>query len=106
MLFFQRYLVHRLPFPELVAADSWRSRQIGKFISSRIRSSAAEGNLDRGRSWEGWKMRALVSAAVLALLALNGSESRDDPKGAAGEDLLFPLPAYEVAAGKFEQWQR
>jgi len=51
-------------------------------------------------------MRALVSAAVLALLALNGSGSRDDPKEAPGEDLLFPLPPQEVAAGKFEQWHR
>ena len=51
-------------------------------------------------------MRAFVSAAVLALLGLTGSGSADAPKEAPAEDLLFPLPPREVAAGKFEQWQR
>jgi hypothetical protein len=47
-------------------------------------------------------MRAFPFAAVLALLGLTGSRSAD----ARAEDLLFPLPPQEVAAGKFEQWQR
>jgi hypothetical protein len=51
-------------------------------------------------------MRALVSAAVLALLGFTGSGSADAPKEAPADDLLFPLPPQEVAAGKFEQWQR
>ena len=51
-------------------------------------------------------MRAIVSAAVLALLALTGRGTADAPKEAPAEDLLFPLPPQEVAAGKFEQWAR
>lgn len=51
-------------------------------------------------------MRAFVSAAVLALLELGGSGFADAPKESPAEDILFPLPPQEVAAGKFEQWQR
>lgn len=51
-------------------------------------------------------MRMLVPAAVLALFALTGYAAADALKEAVTEDLLFPLPAQEVAAGKFEQWQR
>jgi hypothetical protein len=47
-------------------------------------------------------VRAFAFAAVLALLGLTGSGRA----GAPVEDLLFPLPPQEVAAGKFEQWQR
>jgi hypothetical protein len=47
-------------------------------------------------------MRAFAFATVLALLGLTGSGSADVP----AEDLLFPLPPQEVAAGKFEDWQR
>ena len=51
-------------------------------------------------------MRAFVSGAVLALLALACGGPADTPKEVPLEDLLFPLPPLEVAAGKFEQWQR
>ena len=52
-------------------------------------------------------MRTIVSAAVLALLALTSHGPVDAPKEEApAEDLLFPLPPQEVAAGKFEQWAR
>jgi hypothetical protein len=51
-------------------------------------------------------MRAFVSAAMLALLPLTGSGPADAPKEAPAEDLLFPLPPQDVAAGKFEQWQQ
>ena len=47
-------------------------------------------------------MRAFAFAAVLALLGLTGRGSADAP----AENLLFRLPPQEVAAGKFEQWQR
>ena len=47
-------------------------------------------------------MRALVPVAVLALLALTRCGVEDAPT----EDLLFPLPSQEVAAGQFERWQR
>ena len=52
-------------------------------------------------------MRAIVCAAVLAVLALTSYGPADAPKQeAAAEDLLFPLPPREVAAGKFERWAR
>ena len=51
-------------------------------------------------------MRVTVSAAVLALLALTSRGPADAPKKAPAEDLLFPLPPQEVAAGNFEEWQR
>lgn len=51
-------------------------------------------------------MRVLVPTAVLALLVLTGSGPADTPKENAAEDVLFPLPPQEVAAGKFEQWRR
>ena len=51
-------------------------------------------------------MQAIVSAALLALLALTSRGPADAPKEAPAEDLLFPLPPQEVAAGKFEQWAR
>jgi hypothetical protein len=47
-------------------------------------------------------MRAFAFAAVLALLGLTGRGSADAP----AENLLFRLPPQEVAAEKFEQWQR
>src|SRR4051812_39768769 len=47
-------------------------------------------------------MRTLVSAAALTILALAGGGAADAPKTAPVEDLLFPLPPEEVAAGKFE----
>ena len=47
-------------------------------------------------------MRVCAFAAVLVLLGLTGSESAAAP----AKDLLFPLPPEQVAAGKFEQWQR
>ena len=47
-------------------------------------------------------MRALVPAAVLALLAL----TVNGPADGSTEDPMFPLPPQEVAAGRFEQWQR
>lgn len=51
-------------------------------------------------------MRAIVSVAVLALLALTSHGPADTPKEVPTEDLLFPLPPQEVAAKKFEQWER
>jgi hypothetical protein len=54
-------------------------------------------------------MRALVPAAVLALLAFTGCATPDDPKS---NDPILNDPRdpvshlREVAAGKFEQWQR
>ncbi len=51
-------------------------------------------------------MRAFVAAALLALPALTGSGPAAVPKQAPAEDILFPLPPQEVAAGKFERWQR
>ena len=51
-------------------------------------------------------MQAIVSAALLALLVLTSRGPADAPKQAPAEDLLFPLPPQEVAAGKFEQWAR
>ena|ERR1700677_1146707 len=48
--------------------------------------------------------RAFCSMAAMILFA--GSGPADTPKENATEDLLFPLPPQEVAAGKFEQWQR
>ena len=51
-------------------------------------------------------MRALVSAAVLVLLGLTGSEPTNAPQAAPAKDLMFPLPPEEVAAGEFEKWQR
>ena len=51
-------------------------------------------------------MRAFVPAAALALLTLTGSGPADVPKEDAAADLLFPLPPREVAAKRFEQWQR
>src|SRR5438128_2206711 len=54
----------------------------------------------------GLGMRAIVSAAVLALLAFTSCGPADAPKEAPAEDLLFPLPPQEVAAGRFEQWAR
>lgn len=46
-------------------------------------------------------MRVFVPAALLTLVALAGS----GPADVLAEDLLFPLPSPEVAAGKFEKWQ-
>lgn len=51
-------------------------------------------------------MRAILSAAVLALLALTSHGPANAPKETPAEDPLFPLPPQEVAAGKFEQWAR
>src|SRR5687768_12713088 len=51
-------------------------------------------------------MQAIVSAALLALLALTSRGPAEAPKEAPAEGLLFPLPPQEVAAGKFEQWAR
>jgi hypothetical protein len=51
-------------------------------------------------------MHTIVSAAVLALLGLTSAGPADAPKKAPAEDLLFPLPPQEVAAGKFEEWAR
>ena len=51
-------------------------------------------------------MQAIVSATLLALLALTSRGPADAPKAAPAEDLLFPLPPQEVVAGKFEQWQQ
>lgn len=51
-------------------------------------------------------MRALVFATALALLGLASNGSADAPKEAPVKDLLFPLPPEEVAAEKFERWQR
>jgi hypothetical protein len=48
--------------------------------------------------------RAFCSWVAMILLA--GSGPADTPKENAAEDLLFPLPPQQVAAGKFEQWQR
>jgi hypothetical protein len=51
-------------------------------------------------------MRMLASAAVLTVLALAGSRTTGAPKTNPAEDIVFPLPTEEVAAGKFEEWQR
>lgn len=51
-------------------------------------------------------MRVIVSATVLALLALTGCGPASAHKDAPAEDILFPLPPQEVAVGKFEQWAR
>ncbi len=51
-------------------------------------------------------MRRIDFAAVLVLLAVAGRGPAGGPKEAPAEDLLFPLPPREVAAGKFEQWAR
>ena len=51
-------------------------------------------------------MRMLISAAIVAVLALVSLAIPDDPKVNDLEDALFPLPPQEVAAGRFEQWQR
>jgi len=51
-------------------------------------------------------MRVLVPAAVLALLALTGWATPDAPIANDLEDVLFPLPPREVAAGMFEKWQQ
>jgi hypothetical protein len=51
-------------------------------------------------------MRTLFSAAALTMLALAGGGTTAAPKTAPAEDLLFPLPAEEVEAGRFEEWQR
>lgn len=50
-------------------------------------------------------MRTLVSA-VLTMLALAGGGAADALKTEPVEDHMFPLPPQEVAAGKFEEWQR
>jgi len=51
-------------------------------------------------------MQVFVFAAVLALLALTGWASPDNPKANAPEELLFPLPPEKVVAGMFEKWQQ
>src|SRR5262245_38762688 len=51
-------------------------------------------------------MRVLIPAADLAALALVPWATPDAPKANDPEDLLFPLPPREVAAGTFEEWQR
>ena len=54
-------------------------------------------------------MRVLVPAAVLALLAFTGCATPDDPKSndPKSNDPRDPVSHLrEVAAGKFEQWQR
>jgi hypothetical protein len=48
----------------------------------------------------------LIPAAMLAVLALVSPATPDGPKAKDVEDLLFPLPPHEVAAGRFEKWQR
>src|SRR5262245_17557768 len=49
-------------------------------------------------------MRVLVPAAVLALLALTGRATPDDPKANDPRDPITHLR--EVAAGTFEKWQQ
>jgi hypothetical protein len=51
-------------------------------------------------------VRVLLSAAILALLILAPRATPDDPKTKADDDIMFPLPPQEVAAGEFERWQR
>jgi hypothetical protein len=51
-------------------------------------------------------MRVLIPAVVLAVLAIVPRATPNAPKANDSEDLLFPLPAQEVAAGMFEKWQR
>jgi hypothetical protein len=51
-------------------------------------------------------MRVLVPVAVLAVLALIPRVTPAAPKADDPEDVLFPLPAREVAAGMFEKWQK
>jgi hypothetical protein len=48
----------------------------------------------------------LIPAAILAVLALVSPATPDDPKANELEDVLFPLPPREVAAGMFEKWQQ
>jgi hypothetical protein len=54
----------------------------------------------------GLKMRVLLLAAVLAVLALILRAAPAAPKANDPEDVLFPLPPREVAAGMFEKWQQ
>ena len=64
-------------------------RKNGQVFNSTIGRTSVSG---------GFGMRAFVTAAMLALLALTGSGTADAPKEAPAEDLLFPLPSQEVAA--------
>jgi len=40
------------------------------------------------------------------MLAIAGGGTADTSETAPAEDLLFPLSAEDVAAGKFEEWQQ
>ena len=51
-------------------------------------------------------MRILIPAALVALLALISPVASGDPKVNELEDVLFPLPPREVAAGRFEKLQQ
>ena len=51
-------------------------------------------------------MRMLIPKAILAVLAFVPGATPDGPKAKDLEDVLFPLPPPEVAAGMFEKWQK
>ena len=52
------------------------------------------------------KVRVLIPAAILSVLAFVPQATPDTPKANDLEDVLFPLPPREVAAGMFEKWQQ